>query len=125
LKILFVEDNTNTARASKAVLEMHGYSVDIAESVADALDSLRANKYDLLISDMTLPDGTGFDVLAQSPKPVRAIALSGYTTDADRDHALASGFASFIAKPYKTADLIAAIEKGEIIRSSPNCFLSF
>jgi CheY-like chemotaxis protein len=110
MKILFVEDNANTARAMKAMLEMRGYLIDTAASVADALNSLRANEYDLLISDMTLPDGTGYDVLAKSPAPIRAIALSGYATQADQAKALASGFTDFIAKPFKTEELIAAIE---------------
>jgi len=119
MKILFVEDNVNTARATKALLEMHGYQIDTAGSVADALNVLRANDYDLLISDMTLPDGTGYDVLAKSPKLVRAIALSGYAADEDRNHAIESGFADFIAKPYKTADLIAAIEKTSSTNPQP------
>ena len=111
MKILFVEDNVNAARAAKVMLELRGYIVDIAESVAKAKECLISNSYDLLISDIRLPDGTGYDLLAHSPRPPRAIALSGFTSHADRAEALSKGFAEFVTKPFRTEDLIAAIER--------------
>ncbi|HET6402228.1 MAG TPA: response regulator [Candidatus Kapabacteria bacterium] len=111
VKILFVEDNANAARAAKVLLELRGYTTDIAESVAKAKACLSTNSYDLLISDIRLPDGTGYDLLAGLPKTTRAIALSGFTSHADRSEALAKGFAEFVTKPFRTEDLIAAIER--------------
>jgi two-component system, NtrC family, response regulator HydG len=111
VKILFVEDNVNAARAAKVMLELRGYAADIAESVARAKDRLSTNSYDLLISDIRLPDGTGYDLLAHSPRPSRAIALSGFTSPADRTDALSKGFAEFVTKPFRSEELIAAIER--------------
>ena len=101
----------NAARAAKVMLELRGYTVDTAESLARAKECLRANSYDLLISDIRLPDGTGYELLTHTPRPSRAIALSGYTSHADRTEALSKGFTEFVTKPFRTEDLIAAIER--------------
>jgi DNA-binding response OmpR family regulator len=117
VKILFVEDNVNAARAAKMMLELRGYAVDIAESVAKAKQCLAENEYDLLVSDIRLPDGTGFDLLIPpvigpgQQKTLRAIALSGFTGHSDRAEALSKGFAEFITKPFRTEELVAAIER--------------
>ena len=110
MKILFVEDNVNTARAAKKLLELRGYFVDSATSLAEAKESLAANGYDLLISDIRLPDGTGYELLTL-PKAPRAIAISGFTSHADRSEALSKGFVEFVTKPFRTEELIAAIER--------------
>src|SRR5947208_1839474 len=110
-KILFVEDNTNTALAMKVVLEMRGYNVDTAKDVATALAMIGVGSYDLVISDITLPDGTGYDVIAKSPKPLKAIALSGYTGEKDREEALVKGFSEYLTKPFRNEDLFEAIKR--------------
>ena len=110
MNILFVEDNANTARASKVMLELRGYTVDTAGSVRAAKECLAAKEYDVILSDIRLPDGTGYDLLASLPRPLRAIALSGLTSAADREEALSKGFTVFLAKPFRTDELIAAIE---------------
>lgn len=109
IKILFVEDNRNAALAAKVMLELRGYAVDTAESVAAARELLQANPYHLLISDLELPDGSGHDLVHQTKVP--AIALSGYTTTADRENALKNGFAVFLPKPFHKDDLIRTIEE--------------
>lgn len=111
MKILFVEDNANAARAAKMMLELRGYTVDTAESVATAKKCLGENGYDLLISDIRLPDGTGYDLLTHAHRPSRTIALSGFTSHADREDALSKGFAEFVTKPFRTEELVAAINR--------------
>ena len=111
MKILFVEDNVNAARAAKVMLELRGYTADIAESVAKAKECLSTNSYDLLISDIRLPDGTGYDLLSHPRRPSRAIARSGFTSHSDRAEALSKGFAEFVTKPFRSEELIAAIKR--------------
>lgn len=111
MKILFVEDNVNAARAAKVMLELRGYAVDTAESVAKAKECLSTNSYDLLISDIRLPDGTGYDLLSHPRRPSRAVALSGFTSHADRAEALSKGFAEFVTKPFRSEELITAIKR--------------
>ncbi|HWF45310.1 MAG TPA: response regulator [Candidatus Kapabacteria bacterium] len=111
MKILFVEDNANTARAMKVMLELRGYTVDTAGTVAKALECLDADGYDLMISDISLPDGTGYDILSRTSADIPSIALSGYTSHADRAESLAKGFKEFITKPFNPDDLVGAIER--------------
>lgn len=108
MTILFVEDNANAALAAKTMLGLRGYEVDTATSVEEARACLAAKTYDLLISDISLPDGTGYDLLPRAP---RAIAISGYTAESDRAEAISKGFTAYLSKPFKTEELIAAIER--------------
>ncbi|MDP4200641.1 MAG: response regulator [Bacteroidota bacterium] len=111
MRILFVEDNLNTGLAMKVLLELRQHQVDHAANVAQAMDLLRSKEFDLLISDLSLPDGTGYDILSHSPKRVPAIALSGYASEHDRAEAISKGFREFLTKPFKTENLLAAIER--------------
>ena len=110
-RILFVEDNANTAMAMKAVLELQGHKVETAQNVAEAVAKLDSNSYDLLISDISLPDGTGYDVIARVPKPVKAIGLSGYSSEMDKEEAIRRGFSEYLTKPFRKEDLFEAIAR--------------
>jgi DNA-binding response OmpR family regulator len=111
MRILLVEDNLNTGRAVKGLLEMRHHQVDHATSVTQALELLATKEYDHLISDLSLPDGSGYDILARSPKTLPAIALSGYTTEQDRSEAIKKGFREYLTKPFRMEELLAAIER--------------
>ena len=109
MRILFVEDNLNTGMAMKVLLELKGHSIDHVTTVKDAVAKLSSTEYNLLISDVTLPDGSGYDIVAHATVP--AIALSGYTSGVDMDKAKQAGFKEYLTKPFKTEELLAAIEK--------------
>lgn len=61
-KILYVEDDLSLIEGVKYILLNNGYSVDNARTVSEALEFYRHNQYDLLLLDITLPDGKGFDI---------------------------------------------------------------
>jgi len=61
-KILYVEDDLSLIDGLKYTLETSGYLVDNAQTVRQALALYQSNQYDLLLLDVTLPDGTGFDI---------------------------------------------------------------
>ncbi len=61
-KILYVEDDVSLIDGLKYTLETSGYLVDNARTVKQALALYKNNQYDLLLLDVTLPDGTGFDI---------------------------------------------------------------
>ena len=65
-KILYVEDDLSLIDGLQYTLEASGYMVDNAKTVKEALALFRKNTYDLLLLDVTLPDGTGFDVCNRS-----------------------------------------------------------
>ncbi len=111
LRILVVDDDAPTRRALSSALASLGHEVTTADSVASASDAIRS-EFDVLLCDIGLPDGTGYDVLRliDSP-PVRAIALSGFGLDDDLRRSRASGFAEHLTKPVDLRTLEAAIRR--------------
>src|SRR5271168_527508 len=79
-RILLVEDHEDTRRAMERLLKRWGHTVHCAESIARALEIDSSHEFDLLLSDLGLPDGTGVELLTKLRKrhPVHAVAMSGY-----------------------------------------------
>ncbi|MGE5608738.1 MAG: PAS domain S-box protein [Bacillota bacterium] len=100
LRILLVEDHENSRRILERLLRSWNYQVTVAWDVNTALKAAE-NPFDLLISDVGLPDGNGLDLMRQlrARRPVRGICLSGFGTEEDRRHSREAGFASHLVKP--------------------------
>jgi PAS domain S-box-containing protein len=101
-RILMVDDHEDTSRAMKRLLERLGYEVQTKHTVRDALDAVSASRFDLLISDIGLPDGSGVDLirqLRQSANPIRALALSGFGMEEDVRRSKEAGFQDHLTKP--------------------------
>lgn len=100
LRILLVEDHGDTRSVLARLLQSLGYSVRPAGSVSAALELAAAEPFDLLISDIGLPDGTGRDVMsALRARGIRGIAVSGFGTPQDIQRSLDAGFSSHLTKP--------------------------
>src|SRR5205823_1289776 len=84
-RILLVEDHGDTARTLCRLLRRTNRDVQTAANVEDALKCASANSYDLLISDLGLPDGSGLDLMRQLREKynLKGIALSGYGMEED------------------------------------------
>jgi CheY-like chemotaxis protein len=100
-RILLVEDHEDTAHVMSMVLRHQGHTVRRASTVAAALQAAQAESFDLLISDIGLPDGSGLDLMRQIRlrQPVRGIALSGFGMDEDVRRSRAAGFDEHLTKP--------------------------
>ncbi len=111
LKILLVEDHTDTLQVLVKILEKWGHTVTAAASCRTARELVASQEFDLLISDLGLPDGSGLEIMQQikmrSETP--GIALSGYGTDEDIRQSKAAGFAGHLVKPVSVTALRAAI----------------
>jgi PAS domain S-box-containing protein len=113
LRILLVEDHGDTAELIASALELEGHHVLSAGDVATALQIAASETFDLLLSDLGLPDGTGIDVmrgLRSFGVTVPGIAFSGYGQDADLDQTRAAGFQAHILKPVDPDRLLEAIQ---------------
>lgn len=108
--ILLVEDNEDSSTAIAELLRLHGYDVQVAESVEEALQF--ADQADVLVSDIALPDGTGHDLMRQilARRPMRGIALSGYGSSEDLRRSTDAGFERHLVKPVDPQLLLDAIE---------------
>jgi signal transduction histidine kinase len=100
LAVLLVEDNADSADALALALELQGFEVRLAGSVAAARKAAR-KRFDVLVSDLALPDGSGLDLVAElrARTDVPAIALSGYGSARDKSRSAAAGFSAHLTKP--------------------------
>jgi len=112
-RLLLVEDDTDTREALRDLLCEFEYEVEVADTKASALATFRDHQFDLVISDIGLPDGTGLDLLAElkALRSVRAIALSGFGMAEDVSRSRAAGFAAHLTKPISLVKLTAAIRE--------------
>jgi PAS domain S-box-containing protein len=107
LRVLLVEDHHDTRRILSRVIEGFGYTVAVAGSVAEAIDIFRRGRFDAILSDIGLPDGTGYDVItkARAIRPVIGIALTGYGMADDVRRSEEAGFAHHLTKPVDVTEL--------------------
>jgi signal transduction histidine kinase len=100
-RILLVDDHPDTRRAMERLLTKMGHQVRTAESVQTAVEAARQDSFDLLISDIGLPDGTGVKLigLIRQIQPIQGIALSGYGMDEDIRRSKEAGFIDHLTKP--------------------------
>ena len=114
LHILLVEDHADTALMMRRLLARRGYAVTVATTLAEATDAVNAHAFDLLLSDVGLPDGSGLDLVRmlslRSPK-LPAIALSGYGMPDDVRKSLEAGFLAHLSKPVAMERLWATIDR--------------
>jgi CheY-like chemotaxis protein len=113
LKILLVDDHEDTCSALEKLLARRGHLIAVAHNVRAAMEAAVRNKFDLLISDIALPDGTGMDLMMQlrAISNVLGIAISGFGNNSDIERSLRAGFSEHLIKPVKLDNLEAAIER--------------
>jgi len=110
LDILLVEDHADTAEAMADLLSLIGHRVTLAGTVAEALSAAGRDRFDLVVSDLGLPDGSGLDVMrALAGGGLPGIALSGYGMEEDVRQSLEAGFRKHLTKPVNLQRLEAAI----------------
>lgn len=111
-KILYVEDDLSLIDGLQYTLEASGYMVDNAKTVKEALALFRKNTYDLLLLDVTLPDGTGFDVCkaVRNSSTVPIIFLTASDQEISIVRGLDMGADDYITKPFKLNELLSRIK---------------
>jgi len=112
VRLLLVEDDRMLARGIVAALQQCGYAVDLAATVAEALQLVEANVYELCILDLSLPDGDGLDVLQQWREagarfPVLILSARGDLQD--RVTGLDAGADDYLIKPFALTEIEARI----------------
>ena len=113
LDVLLVEDDAPTQHAMGKLLTKMGHRFSAAADVRSALDLARRKRFDLVISDLGLPDGSGHELMRAIRRsyPVRAIALSGYGMEEDVRNSRDAGFAEHLIKPVTLETLEAVIAR--------------
>lgn len=111
-RILYVEDDLSLIDGLQYTLEISGYTVDNAKTKKEALILFKKNTYDLLLLDVTLPDGTGFDVCkeVQNSSTVPIIFLTASDQEISIVRGLDMGADDYITKPFKLNELLSRIK---------------
>jgi DNA-binding response OmpR family regulator len=109
LKILLVENHEDTLKYLGRYLEIQGHEVCGTRDMASAIKALSSSKFDILISDIGLPDGDGWQLIRQLESKPFGIAMSGFGTHSDREKSLAAGYKHHLTKPFLPEDLDALL----------------
>ena len=113
LKILLVDDHVDTCTALERLLVRRGHLVAAAHNVRSAMEAAARSSFDLLISDIALPDGTGIELMSylRAISRIPGIAISGFGMNGDIEKSFEAGFAEHLVKPVKMESLEAAIDR--------------
>jgi len=112
-RVLLLEDDDDTRRVLCRLLETRAFEVTAVATVAEAWDRSSSARFDLLLSDIGLPDGDGYRLMRelQDLQGLKGIALTGYGLEDDVALSREAGFAVHITKPVQIQLLDAALDQ--------------
>lgn len=113
MDMLLVEDNESIAKGLVYAFHKNNYNLSYVSSVHDAIKYLESNKPSLIILDVFLPDGDGFDLYKSviKPKNISAIFLTARDDEEDVVAGLNLGAEDYMTKPFSTKELLARVNK--------------
>ena len=116
-RILLVEDHEDSNRSLTNLLRRRGYDVHSALTLQSALDLSSKEQFDVLVSDLALPDGSGIDLIRtlQSKRPLLGIALTGFGMEEDIRRGREAGFQHHLVKPIDLNKLDSLIQNANVL----------
>jgi CheY-like chemotaxis protein len=119
LRILLVEDNEFNQKVARMKLERKGHIVRVVGSGTEALTALNDSAFDLMITDIQMPDMDGFELTAAvrarevgTKRRLPVVAMTAHAMRGDRERCLAAGMDGYVAKPINDEELWAEIRRG-------------
>jgi CheY-like chemotaxis protein len=111
LRILLVEDHGPTRAALSPLLSRRKHQVSVAATLAEARKRAKAETFDLLITDIGLPDGSGYELMAElgASKNLKGIAMTGFGMEEDIARSSQVGFSAHLTNPVKMQSMDSAI----------------
>ncbi len=127
MRLLVVEDHLDTAKILGRILRSLGHDVHVATSIGEAMAYSGLSELDLILSDISLPDGSGYDLMRtlKDQYGLRGIAMSGFGRDEDLLRSREAGFSGHIVKPIQIGEVERSIarvlneESERAVRVSP------
>jgi DNA-binding response OmpR family regulator len=109
--LLLVEDHTDTRSVLDMLLNRCGYQTVTAKSLKEARTRLEEMSFDIVVTDLSLPDGDGLDLVreAKQTHKLKAIAVTGRTSDEERNRGLKAGVDCYLTKPIDYEQLKQAL----------------
>jgi CheY-like chemotaxis protein len=123
LHVLLAEDNPVNQQVAVAMLVKRGHAVDAVSNGREAVDAVRARRYDLVLMDIQMPEMDGFEATAAiralpDGASLPIVALTAHALSGEREHCLSRGMTGYLAKPFKAHELFALVE-GSTDRARP------
>jgi CheY-like chemotaxis protein len=121
LRVFLVENHPDTVKYIRLYLEHLGHEVMVAGDMATALADFPASNCDVLISDIALPDGDGWQLMKRMKgrRPAFAIAISGYGAGEDLHRSKSAGFDRHLVKPFPPDELVALLREASAVVDMP------
>jgi PAS domain S-box-containing protein len=113
LRVLLVEDHRDTRHVLSRLLTHFGHEVLTAENMHSAVKIIAEGDIDVILCDLGLPDGSGYELIAQArqKRPIKAVAITGFGTDEDIRRAKDAGFDFHLVKPVDLHDLQTVLKR--------------
>ncbi len=101
LRILLVEDHDDTRRVLARLLSRFGHEISVADCTQSALQIVGSKEFDVVLSDIGLPDGSGYDVISEAKRKqsLKGVALTGFGMEEDIRRSKEAGFDFHLTKP--------------------------
>ena len=116
IAVLIADDEPDGRALVARILEGRGARPTCVKTAAEALERLQHERFDVLLSDIGMPEMDGYELLKRArmldgsrPRPLPAIAVTAYARSEDRQRSLLAGFQMHLSKPIEARELIAAI----------------
>src|SRR5262249_49598669 len=111
LRILVVEDHRDTLQALSNLLTHFGHEISVADDAESARKIIRSKEFDVVLADISLPDGSGYDLVAEAKREqaVKAVALTGFGAPDDIERGKEAGFDFHLTKPVDFHELRAVL----------------
>jgi two-component system CheB/CheR fusion protein len=122
LRIFIVENHEDTRFLLGLLLEQLGHTVASVATMQEALQTIPGARCDVLISDVGLPDGNGWELLKKlgADRPRYAIAMSGFGMSADRERSRAAGYRHHLLKPVEPNELETLLDEAAAEAAAPH-----
>ena len=113
LRLLVVEDHVDSAELLAELLAGHGHTVRVAGTVSDAIAIASQQPFDVVVSDVGLPDASGYDLMRELSArfAIKGIAMTGAGRASDIEDGRKAGFAMHLTKPVSFRRLEQALEE--------------
>ena len=113
LRILVVEDHLDSQQVMVRLLQALGHQTGVAGNVAQTLELAGRGHFDMVIADLSLPDGSGMSLMSELRNRfgLPGIAMSGYDDDREPGQSRSAGFAAHLTKPIAVDKLVEAIQQ--------------
>lgn len=121
MRILIVEDHDDTRDALERFLSRCGYGVAVAADLRTALNLLQAQPFDAVVTDIALPDGTGYALISEARRRginVLAIALTAYSYPRGAEEPQVTGFDYYLTKPLDCTKLRSLLRQAQTTADS-------